>query len=485
MNAVPQHSFPDLPHDVELEQALIGAALVDEIVLDDVAGHLETQDLFDPLHRRMWAAMLEMRARGSNVTPLTVAAELQGDSGLEEVGGISYLKSIARASSARPNIKDYARVLRDLSLRRALIVLGMDAAEAAARPLAEAPIKEQVTRIEEGLLWVMERAQGFSESARAGDAAMQALQDAEDARKSKKPWGARTGVAALDEKIGGLEPSKLIIVAGRPGMGKSTLATTLARAAAKGGRAVEFFSLEMSERELSLRLACDVDYDSRGNEIPLSYSRISKAQAGDRELERAWNAAARLRELSIAIHDRDSLTMPEIAAIAKSRAARAKGPGVIIVDHLHIISALDRYRGNRVQELTEITKQAKQLAKRLGWPVVLLAQLSRDAEKRVEKERRPMLSDLRDSGSIEQDADVVIGLYRPAYYLEQTRPRLGKADPKWTEWEVSYRELEHELELSVLKNRGGPTGKVDAFCDMRSSVIRDIEQHEGARGWAA
>lgn len=462
-------------HQVEIEQSVIGCILTDEVACDQVVAALEPDDFYDPLHQRAFAAIMAMKAAGERVTPLTVRARLGDDPGIKEVGP-DYFRSLARMGDVLSPLTDYTRIIRDTAMRRQ--------ATLAARDVIDGMRDNSITVIE-ALLPIMEigdRAAARDAERRGlssvGAAAAGAIKDVEDASSGGKARPCiSTGIPSLDKILGGLYGGDLIIVAGRPGMGKSTLGTALARAAGEQLRQVEFFSLEMTAKQLSIRLTCDVDFDGRGHEMPLSYSRIFKGRAGHPEMDRAARAAITLNGFPIDIHDRDSMTMPEIAATARARASRSTRMGVIIIDHLQIITVSDRYRGNRVQEITEITKLAKALAKRLGWPVVLLCQLSRESEKRPDK--RPQLSDLRESGSIEQDADVVIGMYRAGYYAEHQRPT-DKADPKYETWKQEYRDVEHDLELIVLKQRMGETGTVPVYCDMRASVIRDKDQVSGA-----
>lgn len=472
MNALAKMPEPTKLFDTDIEQALIGAVLNDNRHLDSLNA-IKALDFYDALHQRLWGAIFEKYDANEKANYVNVAHSMLGDDLFAQAGGAPYLKSIVKTAmgSGFRNVADYGRIVSDLKLRREIEVATQQARELL--QFGDTPLIEVVRPILDMADIVTERAAGLKPATGAGDSAFAALEGVERARKSDRPAAAPSGVAALDEIIGGLYGGDLLIVAGRPGMGKSSLATTIARAAGQAGRPVEFFSLEMTSHQLSVRLACDLDYDGRLHDHPLSYSRLLKGRASHPEMERAYTAAARLRELPITIHDRDSASMQDIASIARSRAARAQRQGVIIIDHLQIVAATNRYRGNRVQEITESTGLAKGLAKRLNWPVVLLSQMSREVEKRNSGERRPTLADLRDSGSIEQDADIVIGMYRPAYYLESSRPALRNADPKWAEWSEDYEIKKHDLDLIVLKNRNGPTETVAAFCDMRSSVIRD------------
>lgn len=452
--------------ETEIEQQLLGCILTDETVCDQMVSALEPADFYDPLHQRVFGAVVAMREAGQRTTPLTVRARLGDDPGLKEVGP-DYLRSLAQASNIMHPLAEFARIIRDTAIRREAIRAAQYACEA---------LRDHTITVAEALADVMFTADRAAQrdaakrgQSSAGAASVSAIHDVEAMKGGKVKPCISTGIESLDKMLGGLYGGDLIIVAGRPGMGKSTLATALARTTGEQLRQCDYYSLEMTAKQLSVRLVTDIDFDNRGQQIPLSYSRIFKGRAGDSEMDRAARASIRLAELPIEIHDRDSMTMTEIAAIARARAANVP-MGLIVIDHLQIISVSDRYRGNRVQEITEITKQCKALAKRIGWPVVLLCQLSRESEKRPD--RRPQLSDLRESGSIEQDADVVIGMYRAGYYVEHNRPA-DKNDPKYSTWKEEYRDVANDLELIVLKQRMGETGAVPVYCDMGASVIRD------------
>jgi replicative DNA helicase len=301
------------------------------------------------------------------------------------------------------------------------------------------------------------------------EAADAMLRAASDRAAGRAVVAATTGLNLLDEAIGGLQGGDLIVMAGRPGMGKSALLATTALRAAMEGRPALFFSLEMTQERLLQRIGCDLDYDAHSHR-PLSYSWFRNGSAKHEDVARLGEALKRLPE-SLTIFENGSLDIHEIAAISRAAAARSNVMGVVVIDYLQKVNASDRYRGNRVQEVTEISGAAKALAMKLKWPVVVGAQLNRGVESREEK--RPTLSDLRESGSIEQDADVVIGLYRPAYYIEKRKPALGRADPKFSDWEAEYEPEKNRLDLLVMKNRNGAEDSFNVFCDMRASAIRD------------
>jgi replicative DNA helicase len=306
----------------------------------------------------------------------------------------------------------------------------------------------------------------------ADDLIREIEKDGDDGRAA-----AQTGLEGLREVIGGIYPSNLVFVGGRPAMGKSIVGTTFALNAADlmlgaATFSVDYYSLEMTKSELVGRILCDLDYNIAMREgwAPIHYSRVQMRRLSDHERVRLVHARNLLAERypDIEIHDRDELTMATIASLARAKAAKAKKPLLFVIDHMHLIEPSDRYRGRKVDEISEITKGAKRMAKRLDAGVLMLAQLSRDLEKREDK--APQLADFRDSGSIEQDGDVLIGIHRPHYFLSRQKDK----DPaKQIAIEAEIERTVNLLEFHVAKNRHGKTGKVDAFIDIASAAIRD------------
>jgi replicative DNA helicase len=282
-------------------------------------------------------------------------------------------------------------------------------------------------------------------------------------------WGLRD----LNEKTGGIHRGELVVLAARPSMGKTALAVTVSRLTAEAGYPGLFFSLEMIGRALADRVLADIAFDHR---YPIEYSRIGKGDLSDREATRLIDAQQQLKRLDLRVGQEPALTVSQIAARARrhqqSLERAGKRLGVVIVDHMHLVRASERYKGNRTAEITEISGGLKSLAKELDVPVIALAQLSRGPETREEK--RPMLSDFRDSGSIEQDADVICFLYREAYYLGRT----VCAEPaKDGERLARLHQVERELEVLISKQRSGPIGTVKVFCDIGCNAIRDAARH--------
>lgn len=470
MNA--QTPTPQL-FDTEIEQALIGACLINEEIAREAEYLCDPDDFMDPLHRRIWAGISALRGRGTAATPFTIGAHLSADAGLNEVGGRAYLTSLARSAPPAPNFKDYARIVVDLAQRRRL-----DAELEAARERiysTDIPISECVADVLAASGIVADREARDAGYLPLSEAVDEVLREAEAAMNGTKPASIKTGLKDLDALTGGFQSGDMVVIAGRPGQGKTVLLGGIARAAAQDGAPVIIFELEMRRKSILHRMIADIDYDDRGSHAPLAYSRMRAGKYWDGEFERMIEASNRLRELPIEIFDTPGMTIHEIGAHAQRFADRSRRMGVIVIDYLQIVKSGDRYAGSKVAEMTEVSNEIKRMAKRIGWPVAVGCQLNRGIESRPEKERRPQLSDLRETGAIEQDADIVIGMHRPAYYVARKRPEKGKEDSGWLSWLADMEIARHELDLPVPKNRSGPDGMVRCFVDIGASAIRDAK----------
>jgi replicative DNA helicase len=471
--------------DIDVEQALLGSMLIDEKAIARASAGCEPDDFYDPVHQRIADFVFRSSTDGHTVTPLTVKAGLRTDPGLIELAAIgnvqdpgSYLFSLAKGAPAFPNIEDYCRIIADLRAKRdahdAMAYVGemmLDGdcdASTALHPLIE----------------VYDRAQArgrFAEDSQSiGDASNALLREAEDAEKRKVSIAVPTGLSKLDDLIGGLYPENLIIIGGRPGMGKSILGMALCKAAAAAGFAPHMFSLEMAMREVSARAIADDDYEAAiaAGQKPLAYNTLLHHKGlSVGEWDRAIASQQRLMASRIEVCDRGRLNINQISGLARARASRIAARGImVLIDHLQIIAPTDRQKNrNRNDEIAEMTGGAKQLAKRLKCPVVLLSQLRREVEQRDDK--HPTIPDFREGGSIEQDADVVLGTYRPAFYAAQAIRQARTQEAK-TNAESVAEQKKNVFELEALKNRNGPTGSVDVWIDVRSSVIRDHDPRD-------
>lgn len=455
-----------LPQDAEMEQAVLGACFAQPELIDAIFEVCSAGDFFNAPHAEMAEAIISLHGERMPITTLTVGGRMAAHPGLAEIGGREYLASIMMAAPSA-GIIPLAKSLVDLRLRREAILAAMESQDA---------LGEQSISLSDALRPVLQAADhvatalGRREFTPIRQAADAMLVKAAERANGKKDDAATTGINILDETIGGLQGGTLTVCAGRPGMGKTAWLMNAAVRSAMQGRTVLFFSLEMTQEGLLQRIGADLDFDTNPKR-PLSYSWFWNGSAKFDDIGRMTEALQRLPE-SLMIFENGSLTIQEVAAISRARAAQTNDRmGLVVIDYLQKVTAGDRYKGNRVQEVTEISGAAKALAMRLKWPVVVGAQLNRGVESREEK--RPNLTDLRESGSIEQDADVVVGLYRPAYYIEKRKPAAGPIDPSWESWRADWELEKNRLDLHVLKNRNGAEDSLSVFCDMRASAIRD------------
>src|ERR1700742_3654164 len=455
-------AYRHVPYDVEVEQALLGAILVDNQALERVQALIRPEHFYDPLHARIFETMSVAMERGSfTLTPLTLHAAMKADPGLIEVGGTAYLAGLVQAAPAMPNVRDYAKILHDMAVRRSLIRIGEDIVNSAYEAPVDKGPQAQIEEAEKSLYNISESAkygQGpieFSESLR------RTVELAEKAQaRGGRISGLVTGFADIDSLLGGLQPSDLLILAGRPGMGKTSLATNMAfntcraylqdiqsGAEVPRGAPVLFFSLEMAAQQLSARIVSE--------QTEIEMWKIRNGRFTETEWEKFVLTMQDLATLPLYIDDTGGISIAQIAARAR-RLQREKNIGLVIIDHIQLV-APGRKTENRVQEITEISKSLKVLAKELDVPVIALSQLSRAVDARDDK--RPVLSDLRESGSIEQDADVVMFVYREEYYLKSREPDPSSADhAKWLE---KLERATNRAEVLVEKHRHGATRAID------------------------
>ena len=458
---------PDLTHapaNVEAEQALLGVLLYDNAAYERLTDQLQARHFFEPFHGRLYAAMESHIRRGQLADPILLAEQFQRDPAFEELGGVRYLADLIDRAPPAANAGDYARVIYDLALRRDLIRIGGEIAVDAQAGDPEMSGREQIESAEQKLFTLAETGSsstGFKtfEKTLAGAIEMAAEAYHRDGGLS----GLSTGLTDLDHKLGGLHKSDLIILAARPSMGKSGLAVNIALNVSRryawspmpdGGRKTEdggvvaFFSLEMSAEQLAMRMLAEV------SGVPSD--KIRKGEISATEFGQIRDAAAEIQEAPFFIDDTGGISIAKLSARAR-RLKRTMGLDLIVVDYLQLITTGESSRNdNRVQEVSQITGALKALAKELSVPVVALAQLSRQVENREDK--KPQLSDLRESGSIEQDADVVMFIYREAYYMSRTEPREGT--PEHLEWQEKLDPIANLAEIIIGKQRHGPIGVV-------------------------
>ena len=459
-----QESIDLAPHNIEAEQALLGALLINNDVYDRVANILNETHFFDPVHGKIFEVAASRIKNNSLASPVTLKAFLEDDPGLAELGGNAYLVRLAGASVSVFASKDYAELIRELATRRSLIDIGNEISGKAGTIDIENDPKEQIINAEQKLYELAETGQkgsGFKSFLKAIKEAVDVANSAY--QREGGMVGPSTGFNDLDKKLGGLHQSDLLILAGRPSMGKTALATNIAFNIAKkyskgtlqdgsegaiDGGVVGFYSLEMSAEQLAARILSEV------SEVPSD--QIRRGDMSEKEFRRFVEAAKSLEACPLFIDDTPALPITQLAARAR-RLKRTNGLDVLIVDYLQLVRPASS-KDSRVNEVSEITQGLKAIAKELDIPVIALSQLSRQVENRDDK--RPQLSDLRESGSIEQDADVVMFVYRGEYYKEREKPNDHEIE-KMAAWQAEMEELHGKAEIIIGKQRHGPIGTID------------------------
>jgi replicative DNA helicase len=459
------------PHNYEAEQALLGAILLNNRAYEKVSEFLRPEHFADPTHGRIFATCGKLIDRGQIANPVTLKTYFEQDGGLAEIGGTPYLAQLANAVVSIINAEDYGKLVHDLHLRRELISLGSDLVNAAYQPDLDSTAMDQIGGAEAKLYDLATTGQTEGGFVDFRTILIGAISDAEAAHKRQgKLSGVPTGLIDMDAKLGGLHGSDLIILAGRPSMGKTALATNIAfnaaslykeeadvlgRLKAVDGALTAFFSLEMSAEQLATRILAE--------QAEIASHKIRQGELSNEEFERLVVAAQNLHRLPLFIDDTPALSISSVRTRAR-RLQRQHGLGLIVIDYLQLLRGSSSNSENRVQEVSEITRGLKALAKELSVPVIALSQLSRAVEQREDK--RPQLSDLRESGSIEQDADVVMFVFREQYYLERAEPgrRPDEAEDKFNErhskWQQRCEEVWNTAEVIIAKQRHGPVGTV-------------------------
>ena len=474
-DAEAQYRVP--PHNYEAEQALLGAILANNRAYEKVSEFLAPEHFSDPLMGRIYGACGRLIERGQLADVLTLKPLFEPDPALKEAGGAQFLVRLAGSVVTVINAQDYGRTIHDHHLRRQLIAIGEDVVNEAYTLEVDNPAVQQIEATEQKLydLATEGRQEGGFETF---DSAMTgALEMAEAAfRKDSHVSGVSTGLRDLDKWLGGLQASDLVVLAGRPGMGKTALATNIAFNAAHAYRASEgregavvgFYSLEMSAEQLATRILAE--------RAEVSSDEIRRGAIQSRQFDRIVLASQEISRLPLFIDDTPALTVAGLRTRAR-RLKRQHNLGLIVVDYLQLVSGSRSARNeNRVQEISEITRGLKTLAKELDVPVLALSQLSRAVEQRDDK--HPQLADLRESGSIEQDADVVMFIYRDEYYKRQKEPTLNT--PEYAKWQDDLAKVYNQAEILIAKQRHGPTGKANLFFDGQFTRFRNLQKAQHA-----
>ena len=475
------------PHNIEAEQALLAAILVNNATYHRVSDFLLPEHFAEGVHGRIFGAIAKLIERGQIANPVTLKSLFDQDSALAEIGGAQYLGRLATSVVTIINAEDYGRTIHDLYLRRQLITIGEDTVNDAYTHDLERDARGQIEQAEKKLFDLAVSGEYEGGFRAFTQALAEAITMAETAfKRSGRTTGVSTGFADLDQLLGGLHPSDLVVLAGRPSMGKTALATNIGfnasrayrptrtqdgRLVAEDGAVVGFFSLEMSAEQLATRVLSE--------ESGVASDRIRRGDVSHEDFGKFVQASQKLASVPLFIDDTPALSIAGLRTRAR-RLMRQQGLGLVIVDYLQLLRGSGDGRGaeNRVQEISEITRGLKALAKELNVPVLALSQLSRAVEQREDK--RPMLADLRESGSIEQDADVVMFVFREEYYLSRGEPmrRPEESDEKFSErytrWQERLEEVHGTGEVIVAKQRHGPIGKVTLRFDGATTKFADF-----------
>lgn len=457
------------PYNLELEQAVLGALMMDERALDRVSDFLRAEHFFEPLHGHIFETISKMILAGKPATPFSLKTFFENAPPIsDELTVVQYLGRLAAAATTTAKVQAFAREVYEYAARRTLVLIGEDMAAAAYDLAPGIDPNALIEEAEQRLYQVAEHHGTSAKPVSWREASLKALTMASEAyQRDGHLAGLSTGFCDLDNKLGGLAPTDLLIVAGRPAMGKTALATNIAWNVAKSGTPVGFFSLEMSSEQLATRVLSE--------QAAVPSERIRRGMIDEKEFRALAQATEDFKDVGIEIDARGGLKLPQLVASAR-RMKRQKNIGLLIVDYLQLIGGRQTSNGNRVQEITEITVGLKALAKELSLPIIALSQLSRKVEERADK--RPQLSDLRESGSIEQDADVVMFVYRDEYYVEKTKP--DDLSPEFADWQRRLYAVKGKAEVIIGKQRHGPTGTVDMAFEGQFTRFGNL-----ARGHAA
>ena len=482
---LPEPAAPQLrsaPQNIEAEQALLGAILVNNEAFYRVSDFLEPQHFHEPIHQQVYELSANLIRAGKVATPVTLKTFLPADIDINGLNASQYLARLAAEATTVINAADYGRTICDLSVRRNLIRIGEDMVNVAFDAPVDFAPREQIEDAERKLYEIAETSRFGSGFQRFAQALTTAVDMAARAyQRDGKLSGLATGLKDLDAKMGGLQPSDLIIVAGRPGMGKTALATNIAYNIAKAHRGdtrpdghietvnggiVGFFSLEMSAEQLATRII------SERTGIPSSV--IRRGGITEPDFETIKDVSIELQHLPFYVDETGGLTIAQLAARAR-RLKRQRGLDVLVIDYIQLLQGSQRKAAeSRVQEVTEITTSLKALAKELNVPILALSQLSRQVESRDDK--HPQLSDLRESGSIEQDADVVLFVFREEYYLSNKEPRPGSEEH--LKWQTEMAAVHGKAEIIIGKQRHGPTGTVQLQFEASVTRFDDLSRDE-------
>ncbi len=460
------------PSNLEAEQALLGSILVNNDIIDEISNLVNLNIFFDPAHVKIYEVIENLNNKGMVANPITLKNFFEKDNMLDEVGGTEYLVKLTRFSGSVKQAVDYAKIIHEMYLRRELVQISDQLSFETLNANSQEQNAENIIENTERSLFDLAERGSFSQSfLKFNQALDQTIEMATQAMQNDQGIvGVPTGLSDLDEKLGGLHKSDLVILAGRPSMGKTALATNIAYNAAKHilkrqeKSSIAFFSLEMSSEQLSTRILSE--------QARIKSDDIRRGKVTEEEINRYIETSRNIYNLPLYIDETPAITIATLSNRAR-RIKRLFGLNLIVVDYIQLMKSSSNKNDGRVQEISEITQGLKALAKELSVPVLALSQLSRAVEQRDDKQ--PQLADLRESGSIEQDADVVMFVYREAYYLERKQPKLGSIEH--AEWQSKMNDVNGLADIILGKQRHGPTGTVKVEFEGIYTKFKDLSRN--------
>ena len=457
------------PSNLEAEQALLGSILVNNDIIDEISSLVRSNTFYDPAHVKIYEVIESLNNKGMIANPITLKNFFEKDNMLNEVGGTEYLVKLTRFSGSTKQAIDYAKIIHEMYLRRELVQISDKLSNDTLNANSQEQNAENIIEDTEKSLFDLAERGSFSQSfLKFNQALDQTIEMATLAMQNDQGIvGVPTGLSDLDEKLGGLHKSDLVILAGRPSMGKTALATNIAYNAAQNilrrqeKSSIAFFSLEMSSEQLSTRILSE--------QARIKSDDIRRGKVTEEEVNRYIETSRNIYDLPLYIDETPAITIATLSNRAR-RIKRLFGLNLVVVDYIQLMRSSSNRNDGRVQEISEITQGLKALAKELAVPVLALSQLSRAVEQRDDKQ--PQLADLRESGSIEQDADVVMFVYREAYYLERKQPKLGSIEH--AEWQSKMNDVNGLADIILGKQRHGPTGTVKVEFEGIYTKFKDL-----------
>ena len=471
INSINKDSNNKNPSNIEAEQALLGSILVNNDIIDEISNILKPNMFYDPAHIKIYELIENLNSKGMIANPITLKNFFEKENMLNDVGGTEYLVKITRFSGSTKQAVDYSKIIHEKYLRRELIQISDNLSNDTLNANSQDYNAEEIIETTEKSLFDLAERGSFSQSfLKFNEALDQTIEMATLAMQNDQGIvGVPTGLTELDHKLGGLHKSDLVILAGRPSMGKTALATNIAYNAAQNiynrqeKSSVAFFSLEMSSEQLSTRILSE--------QARIKSDDIRRGKVTEEEINRYIETSRNIYNLPLYIDETPAIPISTLSNRAR-RIKRLFGLNLIVVDYIQLMRSNSNKNDNRVQEISEITQGLKAIAKELSVPVLALSQLSRAVEQRDDKQ--PQLADLRESGSIEQDADVVMFVYREEYYLERKQPKLGSIEH--AEWQSKMNDVNGLADIILGKQRHGPTGTIKVEFEGIYTKFKDLSK---------